>query len=628
MWVLGGGRDAPNPSNQVDIYTPATNSWSVGLPFTTARRNFPADIDPATGRVYLVGGYAPSTATNSMQIFVPAVPCGTATVTPTGGTPTNTPGGPTPTATCPAQAGYDVLIVYADTNPPTQLQTAIQAEPGVTSVDLFDARVNTPTLAQLLPYELVVTFSNSPYGNNTLLGDNLASYYDGGGVVVQMGFSFYSSGTYGVGGRWLSDGYSPYNYSTTLVLNVPFTLGTYNAGHPLMAGVTALGSNFQNVVTLATGATQVAAASNGNSLIAVRPVGSSNTVGITAYIGATATWSGDFARVIVNAARWLRPQGCVTPTVTSTAQATATNTAPAATATATCPAPGGGYDILIVYADGATPPATLRTQLLAEPDVTSVDYFNGQTNTPTLAELLPYDLVVAFSNFGWSDQNQLGDNLAAYIEQQNIVVAFNFSWYGGTQSIRGRWITDNFTPYNDPGTTLFSNGSLGTYDPGHPLMQGITQLNAFYRMTLTPSTGATAVANWSDGPALVTFKGRAIGVSAYVGDYAGMWSGQYGRLVVNAARWLSPQGCVTPTVTHTPPPPTATNTPVPPATSTNTPVPPATSTDTPVPGATATDTPVPPATATNTPGGPTATATSQPQWLLYLPAIFLNADSP
>ena len=45
MWVLGGGRVAPNPSNQVDIYNPGTDTWSTGLPFSTGRRNFPADSD-------------------------------------------------------------------------------------------------------------------------------------------------------------------------------------------------------------------------------------------------------------------------------------------------------------------------------------------------------------------------------------------------------------------------------------------------------------------------------------------------------------------------------------------------------------------------------------------------------
>ena len=45
MYVMGGGREAPNPSNEVDIYDPVANSWSVGTPFAEARRNFPTDTD-------------------------------------------------------------------------------------------------------------------------------------------------------------------------------------------------------------------------------------------------------------------------------------------------------------------------------------------------------------------------------------------------------------------------------------------------------------------------------------------------------------------------------------------------------------------------------------------------------
>jgi CSLREA domain-containing protein len=71
MLVMGGGRTAPNPSNKVNIYNPANNTWTVGSPvpsFATARRNFPTDTDGST-RIWLVGGYAPTTATNTMEIF-------------------------------------------------------------------------------------------------------------------------------------------------------------------------------------------------------------------------------------------------------------------------------------------------------------------------------------------------------------------------------------------------------------------------------------------------------------------------------------------------------------------------------------------------------------------------------
>jgi hypothetical protein len=197
----------------------------------------------------------------------------------------------------------DILIIYADTGgAPTQLQTALLAQPGVTSVVLFDGNAATPTLAQLTPYETVVPFSNDVFSNDAALGDVLADYVDAGGVVVQFGFAHYGpSQAYGINGRWLTGNYNPYTYSTALVLAVPFTLGAFNAADPMMAGVTALASNFQNVVTLAPGAVQAAAASNGNSLAAHRLVGVRTTYAVTAYIGSAAAWSGDFARVIVNA---------------------------------------------------------------------------------------------------------------------------------------------------------------------------------------------------------------------------------------------------------------------------------------------------------------------------------------
>ncbi len=66
---------------------------------------------------------------------------------------------PTPTPT-PGPCQFQVLIVFADAGPPTQFQTEIQAEPGVTAVDLFDASNDTPTLGQLQQYDVVVPFSD------------------------------------------------------------------------------------------------------------------------------------------------------------------------------------------------------------------------------------------------------------------------------------------------------------------------------------------------------------------------------------------------------------------------------------------------------------------------------------
>jgi hypothetical protein len=56
MFVMGGGQVPPNPSNEVDVYDPATNSWTIGEPFDHARRNFPTDTD-GSQRIWLSSGY-------------------------------------------------------------------------------------------------------------------------------------------------------------------------------------------------------------------------------------------------------------------------------------------------------------------------------------------------------------------------------------------------------------------------------------------------------------------------------------------------------------------------------------------------------------------------------------------
>ena len=90
MYVMGGGRVAPNPSNEVDIYNPGTNTWSIGTPFVTGRRNFPVDSDGC--HIWLAGGYdSTGIPTASMEIFC----CGGGGASPTpSGTPSATP-------TCP-----------------------------------------------------------------------------------------------------------------------------------------------------------------------------------------------------------------------------------------------------------------------------------------------------------------------------------------------------------------------------------------------------------------------------------------------------------------------------------------------------------------------------------------------
>ena len=88
MWVLGGGRIAPNPSNQVDIYNPGTDTWSTGLPFTTGTAQLPGR--QRRDRPYLAGWRlrrSRPAVVNTMQVFGPGV-CPTPTPSPTPVPPT------------------------------------------------------------------------------------------------------------------------------------------------------------------------------------------------------------------------------------------------------------------------------------------------------------------------------------------------------------------------------------------------------------------------------------------------------------------------------------------------------------------------------------------------------------
>jgi hypothetical protein len=229
--------------------------------------------------------------------------------------------------------------------------------------------------------------------------------------------------------------------------------------------------------------------------------------------------------------------------------------------------------VLIAYSDIAGPPSQLQAQILAEPGVTAVDLFDAFSGTPTLAQLQQYDIVFAFSNNGWFDAVAMGDVLADYQDGGGVVVVSTFAWDNrGPWLLQGRWVTGGYSPYNSTSQTNFSNNMANITQPGHPLMQGVVSLTAFYRNGVTLTGGAVSVADWTDGPPAVAYKinngTTAVGLNAYLGFVAKPISGDWGRVIVNAGRWL--EGCPgTPTPTPTASP---TTTPTPTASPTCTPI--------------------------------------------------------
>jgi hypothetical protein len=68
MWIVGGGRNAPSPSAEVNIYNPQTGQWRMGVSLGAGKRNFAAASDGA--HVFLAGGYDSSTTPlNKLHVF-------------------------------------------------------------------------------------------------------------------------------------------------------------------------------------------------------------------------------------------------------------------------------------------------------------------------------------------------------------------------------------------------------------------------------------------------------------------------------------------------------------------------------------------------------------------------------
>jgi hypothetical protein len=101
-----------------------------------------------------------------------------------------------------------VLIVAAAANSSTDphfldVQSKLLASGKVESVEIFNAHLGTPTLSQLLPYDVAFVWSKETFANSVALGNVLADYSDlGGGVVVAL----YANGLPDVNkrlmGRW------------------------------------------------------------------------------------------------------------------------------------------------------------------------------------------------------------------------------------------------------------------------------------------------------------------------------------------------------------------------------------------------------------------------------------------
>jgi hypothetical protein len=236
----------------------------------------------------------------------------------TGGTPvTNCVGGD---FCCPSNCDetndsdclVDTVLVFEESTAAwgQGVVTTLMGTSLFTSVTLWDYDTQgLPTLQQLSNYDAVLAWTDGgvPAGDQTLLGDRLADFYDAGGVVVTATFATCGNGNLGITGRWQAQGYTL--MTNWLSQSQPSgSLGTINEPlSPIMAGVNTLSmtSGYRCPGTPAAGATVVAQWNNGDPMVIRGVKNGRNRVDLNFFPPPnnvfSSGWVGDGAALLANA---------------------------------------------------------------------------------------------------------------------------------------------------------------------------------------------------------------------------------------------------------------------------------------------------------------------------------------
>lgn len=209
--------------------------------------------------------------------------------------------------------------------------------------------------------------------------------------------------------------------------------------------------------------------------------------------------------------------------------------------TAQATASPGAYKVLLAEAHEPTP-KRLAAQVKAFSDVATVDLVSTSDGVnPTAAELAGYDIVVSIGDSYYLDSEGWGEALADYVDGGGIVVVTAYDTWDGSNSL-GRFASGGYLP------VLLGNNDndarvLGAFDPADPLMQGVGPLFSSDNTTNELAPGASLVASWNDGTVAIARKGRVVAITGFIGDYSGeaVWSGDYGRVIVNTVRTIGNQ---------------------------------------------------------------------------------------
>jgi hypothetical protein len=205
----------------------------------------------------------------------------------------------------------NVLFALADVDRPWLKYTLTSRYQEIGNVDYMDVQNYTPLLEDLLTYDAVLTHSNYSFYDPIAMGDTLAAYVDLGGNVVTCAPCWYGS-PFGLEGAIMNTSYNPFSTPSGGDHFSWANLGWYDAGHPMMDGITTFSEYYRDYLAVNPGADTVAKYDDGEYLLGYKTNPSGGVVvGLNVFTEDSlgASWTGQMVRLLRNVLHWTATSG-------------------------------------------------------------------------------------------------------------------------------------------------------------------------------------------------------------------------------------------------------------------------------------------------------------------------------
>ena len=139
----------------------------------------------------------------------------------------------------------------------------------------------------------------------------------------------------------------------------------------------------------------------------------------------------------------------------------------------------------------------------------TVDIHNASASVLSVAQLMEYDAVLVYTNNSPMNPSQIGDNLAAFIDNGGGVVEATFA---GNVQITGNY--NDYKVYDTSNTIGQLSGSTRTLgdilDSNHVILENVVDFNggtsSYYNTNIASITGGSTIAEYDNGEPLIIVK--------------------------------------------------------------------------------------------------------------------------